>query len=75
MTGGSCFGTSPDEDEEECRDCVDGLVRTERLAMAAFVLSRAIAAIESLLSLAWWPAGGVLLSGSRDNADVKDGGE
>lgn len=49
---GACFGTSPEEDEDECKDCVDGLVRTERLARAAFVFSRAMVAIESLLCLA-----------------------
>lgn len=51
-TRGGCLDTSPDEDEEECSDCVDVLVRTERLDRAAFVFSRAIAAIESLLCLA-----------------------
>lgn len=45
----ACLGRSPDDDEDDCSDCVDVLVRTERLAMAAFVFSRAIAAIESLL--------------------------
>ena len=49
---GACFGTSPEDDDDECSDCVDVLLRTERLAMAAFVFSRAIAAIESLLCLA-----------------------
>ena len=43
---------SPDEDEDECSDCVEVLVRTERFARAAFVLSRAIAAIETLFCLA-----------------------
>ena len=42
---------SPEDDEDECSDCVDGFVRTERLAKAVFVFSRAIAAIESLLCL------------------------
>lgn len=49
---GACFGTSPDEDEDECSDCVEVLVRTERVARAEFVLSRAMAAIESLFCLA-----------------------
>lgn len=48
----ACFGRSPPDDEDDCSDCVDVLVRTERLARAAFVFSRAIAAIESLLCLA-----------------------
>ena len=51
-TAGACLGRSPDEDDNDCSDCVDVLVRTERLARAAFVFSRAIAAIESLLCLA-----------------------
>ena len=51
-TIGGCLGRSPDEDKEECNDCVDVLVRTERLARAAFAFSRAIAAIGSLLCLA-----------------------
>ena len=66
---------SPDDDEDECRDCVDGLVRTERLAKAVFVFSRAMAAIESLFCLTCWPVGEVLLSESREDAGVKDGGE
>lgn len=49
---GACLGRSPDDDEEDCSDCVDVLVRTERLARAVFVFSRAIAAMESLLCLA-----------------------
>lgn len=49
---GGCFGRSPDDDEDDSSDCVDVLVRTERLARAVFVFSRAIAAIESLLCLA-----------------------
>ncbi len=49
---GGCLGRSPDDDDEEWSDWVDVLVRTERLARAAFVFSRAIAAIESLLCLA-----------------------
>ena len=72
---GACLGSSPDDDEDDCSDCVDVLVRTERLARAAFVFSRAIAAIESLFCLAWWPAGEVLLSGSREDVGTKDGGE
>ncbi len=51
-TMGGCLGRSPDDDDEEWSDWVDVLVRTERLARAAFVFSRAIAAIESLLCLA-----------------------
>ncbi len=72
---GACLGRSPDEDDNDCSDCVDVFVRTERLARAAFVFSRAIAAIESLLCLAWWPVAEVLLSGSRDDVGRKDGGD
>ena len=49
---GTGLGKSPDDDDNDCSDCVDVLVRTERLARAALVFSRAIAAIESLLCLA-----------------------
>ena len=48
---GACLARSPEEDDFECSDCVEVLVRTERLARAVFVFSRAIAAIESLLCL------------------------
>ena len=50
--GAVCFDKLPDEDDE--RDCCDVLGRTptERLARAALVFSRAIAAIDSLLFLA-----------------------
>ena len=64
---------SPDDDEDECSDCVDVLVRTERLARTAFVFSRAIAGIDSRLCLAWWPAVEVWVSGSRDDVGVKEG--
>lgn len=74
-TVGACLGISPEDDDEDCSDCVEVLVRTERLARAAFVFSRAIAAIESLLCLAWWPAVEMWLSGSRDDVAVEDGGE
>jgi len=39
---------------------------TARLARAALVFSRAMAAIDNVLFLAWWPAGEVVLSISRD---------
>ena len=42
---------SPDDDEDECRDCVDVFVRTNIIKKTVFVFSRAIAAIESLLCL------------------------
>ena len=45
------------------------------LSRAAFVLSRATAAIESLLCLPEWPAEELLLSGWRDDVWVKEGGD
>ena len=41
-----CFERLPDEDEEEWRECKDALERSEKLARAEVVLSRAIAARE-----------------------------
>lgn len=58
-----------DEDEDdEWSDTCDVLGRTpaERFARAAFVFSRAIAAIDSLLCLAWWPWLEGILSGLRE---------
>ena len=72
-----CFDKLPDEEEEDCpNEAVDGLGRTpaERFARAAFVFSRAIAAIDSLLCLAWWPTEAlVLVSGSREEVGWKEG--
>lgn len=62
---GACLDRLPEDDDES--DCWDVLERTptERLARAAFVFSRAIAAIDNLLFLAWWPAEELGISLSR----------
>ncbi len=48
--GERCFERLPDDDEE-CKDCDDVLVRNEKFANALTVLSRAIAAKDSRLFL------------------------
>ena len=45
-----CFERLP-EDDEECKDCDDALVRKEKFANALTVLSRAIAAKDNRLYL------------------------
>lgn len=62
-----CFGGSADEADDECKDGEDVLGRREKLANAAVVFSRAMAAMENRLCLD--RLGNVDLAGSRGRDD------
>lgn len=57
-----CFERLPLDDDEDCKELMEVLGRRLRFAKAVFVLSRAKAAMDSLLCFA---CGGLMLSLSR----------